>query len=146
MAHLRFQALQEVIRRQPVKVEYPSRKISDYYAINVFDKQKMQKYLSMEAFKSVQKSIEKGVRIDRKMADEVAAGMKAWATEKGATHYTHWFHPLTDGTAEKHDAFVELSEYDTVIESFSGSKLVQQEPDASSFPSGGIRNTFEARG
>jgi glutamine synthetase len=106
----------------------------------------MQKYLSLEAFKSVQKSIEKGTSIDHKMADEVAAGMKAWATERGATHYTHWFHPLTDATAEKHDAFIEITDDDTVIESFSGSKLVQQEPDASSFPSGGLRNTFEARG
>ncbi len=146
MAHLRFQALQEVLRRQPVEVEYPSKKISDYYGINVFDKQKMQKYLSIEAYRSVQKSIDKGARIDRKMADEVAAGMKAWATERGVTHYTHWFHPLTDATAEKHDAFIEFSDSDEVIESFSGSKLVQQEPDASSFPSGGIRNTFEARG
>ncbi len=146
MAHLRFQALQEVLRRQPAEVKYPSNKISDYYGINVFDQKKMQKYLSMEAFKSVQKSIEKGTRIDRKMADEVAAGMKAWATERGATHYTHWFHPLTDTTAEKHDAFIELTDPGSVIENFSGSKLVQQEPDASSFPSGGIRNTFEARG
>ncbi|HEC43184.1 MAG TPA: glutamine synthetase type III [Bacteroides sp.] len=146
MAHLRFQALQEVLRRQPIEVKYPSKKISDYYGINVFDKQKMQKYLSIEAYRSVQKSIDKGIRIDRKIADGVAAGMKAWATEKGATHYTHWFHPLTDATAEKHDAFIELSDTDVVIENFSGSALVQQEPDASSFPSGGIRNTFEARG
>ncbi|MEE9461268.1 MAG: glutamine synthetase III, partial [Bacteroidales bacterium] len=146
MATLRFQALHEVMRRQPVKVEYPSEKVSDYFDINVFDQKTMQKYLSLEAFRSVQRSIEKGTRIDRKMADEVAAGMKAWATERGATHYTHWFHPLTDATAEKHDAFIELSDDDTVVENFSGSKLVQQEPDASSFPSGGIRNTFEARG
>ncbi len=146
MANLRFQALQEVLRRQPVNIEFPSNKISDYFAINVFDQQKMQKYLSIEAYRSVQRSIEKGTRIDRKMADEVAAGMKAWATEKGATHYTHWFHPLTDATAEKHDAFIELSDSGSVIENFSGSKLVQQEPDASSFPSGGLRNTFEARG
>ncbi len=146
MANLRFQALQEVLRRQPVEVENPSHKISDYFGINVFDEQKMQKYLSMEAYRSVKRSIEKGMRIDRKMADEVAAGMKAWATERGATHYTHWFHPLTDGTAEKHDAFIEFSESGSVIENFSGSKLVQQEPDASSFPSGGLRNTFEARG
>lgn len=146
MAHLRYQALQEVLRRQPAAVEYPSNKISDYFGINVFDRHKMQKYLSLEAYRSVQRSIEKGTRIDRKMADEVAAGMKAWATERGATHYTHWFHPLTDATAEKHDAFIELSDSDAVIENFSGSKLVQQEPDASSFPSGGLRNTFEARG
>lgn len=146
MASLRFQALQEVLRRKPVEIDYPSNKISDYFGINVFDKQKMQKYLSLEAYSSVQRSIDKGSRIDRKMADEVAAGMKAWAAESGATHYTHWFHPLTDGTAEKHDAFIEITESGLVIENFSGSKLVQQEPDASSFPSGGIRNTFEARG
>ena len=146
MAILRFQALQEVLRRQPVQVEYPSEKVSDYFGINVFNQKTMQKYLSLEAFKSVQRSIDKGTRIDRKMADEVAAGMKAWATERGATHYTHWFHPLTDATAEKHDAFIELTDDGTVVENFSGSKLVQQEPDASSFPSGGIRNTFEARG
>ena len=146
MATLRFQALQEVLRREAVKVEYPSNKVSDYYGINVFDKQKMQKYLSQEAYYSVQESIDKGSRIDRNMATEVAAGMKAWATERGATHYTHWFHPLTDSTAEKHDAFIELTEEGGLIESFSGSKLVQQEPDASSFPSGGLRNTFEARG
>jgi glutamine synthetase len=146
MASLRFQALQEVLRRKPVEIDYPSNKISDYFGINVFDKQKMQKYLSLEAYSSVQRSIDKGSRIDRKMADEVAAGMKAWAAESGATHYTHWFHPLTDGTAEKHDAFIEITDAGLVIENFSGSKLVQQEPDASSFPSGGIRNTFEARG
>jgi len=146
MANLRFQALQEVLRRQPVEINYPSNKISDYFGIDVFDKQKMQKYLSLEAYSSVQRSIDKGSRIDRKMADEVAAGMKAWAAERGATHYTHWFHPLTDGTAEKHDAFIEITESGLVIENFSGSALVQQEPDASSFPSGGIRNTFEARG
>ena len=146
MANLRFQALHEVLRRQPVEIEYPSNKVSDYFSINVFDKQKMQKYLSLEAYRSVQRSIERNMRIDRKMADEVAAGMKAWATERGATHYTHWFHPLTDGTAEKHDAFLEFSDSGSVIENFSGSKLVQQEPDASSFPSGGLRNTFEARG
>jgi glutamine synthetase len=146
MAILRFQALQEVMRRQPVEINHPSLKISDYFGINVFDKQKMQKYLSLEAYRSVQRSIDKGSRIDQKMADEVAAGMKAWATEMGATHYTHWFHPLTDGTAEKHDSFIEISDSGAVIENFSGSKLVQQEPDASSFPSGGLRNTFEARG
>ena len=146
MASLRFHALQEALRRKPVEIDYPSNKISDYFGINVFDKQKMQKYLSLEAYSSVQRSIDKGSRIDRKMADEVAAGMKAWAAESGATHYTHWFHPLTDGTAEKHDAFIEITESGLVIENFSGSKLVQQEPDASSFPSGGIRNTFEARG
>lgn len=146
MALLRYQALQEVLKRQPEEVEYPSHKISDYYGINVFDIGTMEKYLSRDAFKAVQKAIETGSRIDRKMADEVAAGMKAWATERGANHYAHWFHPLTDITAEKHDAFIDISGNSSVIESFSGNNLVQQEPDASSFPSGGLRNTFEARG
>jgi len=146
MAILRFQALQEVLRREPVKINYPSSKISDYFGINVFSNDQMQKYLSNMAFVSVQKAINKGSRIDKKMADEVATGMKAWATERGATHYTHWFHPLTDATAEKHDAFIEIAEDGSVIENFAGDKLAQQEPDASSFPSGGIRNTFEARG
>ena len=146
MATLRFQALQEALRRQSVVFKYPSSKISDYFGCNVFDLRKMQKYLSGEAFRSVELAIQKGSRIDIKMADEVAAGMKAWATEHGVTHYTHWFHPLTDATAEKHDAFIEISDNGTIIENFSGSELVQQEPDASSFPSGGLRNTFEARG
>jgi glutamine synthetase len=106
----------------------------------------MQKYLSKEAYQAVLLAIEKGIRIDRKMADQVAGGMKAWALENGATHCTHWFHPLTEGTAEKHDAFAEPSGNGSVIETFSGKLLVQQEPDASSFPSGGIRSTFEARG
>jgi glutamine synthetase len=146
MATLRFQALQEVLRREPVPVNYPSSKISDYFGINVFSNDQMQKYLSKDAFNSVQKAIDRGSRIDMKMADEVATGMKAWATERGATHYTHWFHPLTDASAEKHDAFIEMGEDGSVIENFSGDNLSQQEPDASSFPSGGIRNTFEARG
>ena len=146
MAILRFQALKEVLKREPVPVTYPSNKISDYFGTNVFDLAKMQKYLTSEAFRSVEIAIQKGTRIDRKMADEVATGMRAWAIEKGVTHYTHWFHPLTDSTAEKHDAFIDISGNSGVIESFSGSKLVQQEPDASSFPSGGLRNTFEARG
>src|SRR4030042_4159003 len=146
MAILRFQALKEVLKREPVPVNYPSNKISDYFGTNVFDLAKMQKYLTSEAFRSVEIAIQKGTRIDRKMADEVAAGMRAWAIERGVTHYTHWFHPLTDATAEKHDAFIDMSGNSAVIESFSGSKLVQQEPDGSSFPSGGLRNTFEARG
>ncbi|MGB9746978.1 MAG: glutamine synthetase III [Bacteroidales bacterium] len=146
MATLRFLALEEVLRRKPVTIEIPKEKISSYYGVNVFDRGKMQKYLSKEAFEAVMMAIEKGKRIDRKMADQVAAGMKAWAMEMGATHYTHWFHPLTEGTAEKHDAFIQHDGQGGVIEEFSGKLLVQQEPDASSFPSGGIRNTFEARG
>ena len=106
----------------------------------------MKKYLSNEAYDHVLEAIEKGTRIDRKIADQIASGMKAWAVEMGATHYTHWFQPLTEGTAEKHDAFIDFADDGEVIESFSGKLLAQQEPDASSFPSGGIRNTFEARG
>ncbi len=146
MARIRFSALEEVNSRQPRKVEYPSVKTSDYYGIYVFDKDKMQKYLSTEAYEGVIECIEKGTKIDRKLADKVAVGMKAWAIEMGATHYTHWFHPLTEGTAEKHDAFIEPGDFGRMIENFSGKLLAQQEPDASSFPSGGIRNTFEARG
>lgn len=146
MARFRFKALEDVLTRQPLKVEVPKGKTSEYFGINVFDYTKMQRYLSKEAFQSVRAAIEKGTRIDRKVADQVAAGMKAWAMELGATHYTHWFHPLTEGTAEKHDAFAEPADLGGVVETFSGKLLVQQEPDASSFPSGGIRNTFEARG
>ena len=146
MAELRFKALQEVFLRQPKNVEFPSNKISDYFGINVFDQQKMQEYLSKEAYESIKKAIDKGIALERKLADQVAAGMRDWATSMGITHYSHWFHPLTDGTAEKHDGFIEFGDYGGLIENFSGELLVQQEPDASSFPSGGIRNTFEARG
>ncbi len=146
MAYIRFEALKEVFNRQPKYVTPPSGKVSDYYGCNVFDLDKMRKYLSVEAYDKVIEASEKGTRIDRKVADQVASGMKAWAMEKGVTHYTHWFHPLTDGTAEKHDAFIEHGSYGGVVENFSGKLLAQQEPDASSFPSGGLRNTFEARG
>jgi glutamine synthetase len=146
MAVIRFKALEQVFDRKPNHVPPPSDKTSDYYAINVFDKFKMQKYLSKDSFNHVMDAIDKGTPIDRRKADSVAAGMKAWATERGTTHYTHWFQPLTGGTAEKHDAFIKPTQYGGVVEAFSGSALAQQEPDASSFPSGGIRNTFEARG
>jgi len=146
MAKLRFQALQEVISRQPKEVIFPSNEVSDFFCMRVFDKPKMEKFLNREAYKSVIIAIDEGKAIDRKMADQVATGMKAWAVEMGATHYTHWFHPLTDGTAEKHDAFIEFGVSGDLIENFSGKLLAQQEPDASSFPSGGLRNTFEARG
>lgn len=146
MAQFRFKALEDVLNRQPVEVVREDNLVSDYYGVMVFDEAKMKKYLSREAYKAVVDAIEKGTTIDRKMADQVAQGMKAWAIENGATHYTHWFHPLTDGTAEKHDAFIIHGADGGVIESFSGSLLAQQEPDASSFPSGGIRQTFEARG
>ena len=146
MATIRFKAIEEVLNRQPVEVVLPSVKTSKYFGENVFDKREMQEYLSREAYLNVVESINQGTRIDRKIANQVAIGMKAWATERGATHYTHWFHPLTGSTAEKHDAFFEPAEGGGVIESFQGEMLVQQEPDASSFPHGGIRNTFEARG
>ena len=146
MAVIRFKALEQVFNRKPNHVPPPSDKTSDYYAINVFDRPKMQKYLSKDSFYHVMDAIDKGTPIDRRKADSVAAGMKAWATERGATHYTHWFQPLTGGTAEKHDAFIQPTQYGGVVETFAGDALAQQEPDASSFPSGGIRNTFEARG
>ncbi len=146
MAILRFRALESSINRAPVVVTPPSAKVSDYYGANVFDKEKMHKYLSKEVFKQVMEATNTGHRIDRKVAELVAAAMKSWAVSMGATHYTHWFQPLTGTTAEKHDAFFELSDDGRAIEGFSSSALVQQEPDASSFPSGGIRNTFEARG
>jgi glutamine synthetase len=146
MAIIRFKALEQVFARKPLHVPPPSDKTSDYFGINVFDKVKMQKYLSREAFNHVMDAIDKGTPIDRRKADAVASGMKAWATERGTTHYTHWFQPLTGGTAEKHDAFIQPNQFGGVVETFSGGALAQQEPDASSFPSGGIRNTFEARG
>jgi len=146
MAVFRFKALEEVLSRKPLEVTREHNLTSDYFGIKVFDRPKMKKYLSREAYKAVSDAIDNSAPIDRKMADQVAQGMKAWATENGATHYTHWFHPLTDGTAEKHDAFIVHGEEGGVVETFSGKLLAQQEPDASSFPSGGIRQTFEARG
>ncbi len=146
MAELRFSALREVFNREPVEVTTPSKIVSEYFGENVFDLPKMEHYLSKEAYKVVKRAIDEGKSLTRQEADQVATGLKAWAIGKGATHYTHWFHPLTDGTAEKHDGFIEIGENGQVVEKFSGEVLVQSEPDASSFPSGGIRNTFEARG
>jgi glutamine synthetase len=146
MAYIRFKAFHDAFSRQPIQIDYPSKKTSDFFGVNVFDKEKMQKYLSKDAYDGVIGCIEKGINMDRRLADKVAIGMKTWAIEMGATHFSHWFHPLTDGTAEKHDAFIEYSDFGGVVENFSGQFLAQQEPDASSFPSGGIRNTFEARG
>jgi len=146
MAKLRFQALGELMNREPKEVIFPSLKATDYYGDLVFNKKAMSNYLSRDAYDAVKVATEKGEAIDRKVADNVASGMKAWAMERGATHYTHWFQPLTDGTAEKHDGFIDYGENGTMIEAFSGKLLAQQEPDASSFPSGGIRQTFEARG
>jgi glutamine synthetase len=146
MAQFRLRALEEVLNREPKDFVREDNLVSDYYGKLVFDQPKMKKYLSKEAFAAVMDAIDNGTTIDRKMANQIAQGMKSWALENGATHYTHWFQPLTDSTAEKHDAFIDHSEKGGVIEGFSGKLLAQQEPDASSFPSGGIRQTFEARG
>lgn len=146
MSKMRFFALQELSNRKPREVVAPSDKLSDYYGSHVFDGKKMQEYLPKEAYNAVKDAIIKGKPINREMADLIANGMKSWAKTLNVTHYTHWFQPLTDGTAEKHDAFMEFGEDGDVIERFSGKLLIQQEPDASSFPNGGIRNTFEARG
>src|SRR5260221_5281764 len=146
MPNIRFQALQAVLTRTIPEVKIPSPKISDFFAANVFDKKKMKEYLSAEAYQGIINSIDKGEAIPRDLAEQVASAMKSWSIGKGATHYTHWFQPLTGSTAEKHDAFFEPTADGGAIERFSGDALAQQEPDASSFPSGGIRNTFEARG
>ena len=142
----RSQANAKVLSITFKDVKVSGTRISDFYGINVFNEDSMRKHLSEEAYLSVQASIQQGTKIDRKVADQVAASMKAWAMDKGATHYTHWFQPLTGATAEKHDSFFIPTAEGKGLESFSGGALVQQEPDASSFPSGGIRSTFEARG
>jgi glutamine synthetase len=146
MTSLRFRALDEVSRRERIHVELTDKKVSEDFGIDVFDRARMKQYLAREAYQSVTDAIEEGRRIDRKVADQVAQGMKTWAVERGATHYTHWFQPLNDSTAEKHDAFFEPLVGGGAFETFRGELLVQQEPDASSFPTGGLRNTFEARG
>lgn len=146
MSTLRFQALKDASGRKPVRFEESGRK-SDLFGSNVFNDKAMKQYLTADAYKAVKDAVQHGTKIDRKLADYIAMGMKEWAVSKGVTHYTHWFQPLTGATAEKHDAFFETS-YDgsNPVEKFGGGQLVQQEPDASSFPNGGIRNTFEARG
>lgn len=143
---MRFKALETAQSRTPVKVEFPSSKISDYYGMNVFGESAMRQFLGKEAIKAINDAKNEGLKIDRNMADVIATGMKQWSMSKGATHYSHWFQPLTGATAEKHDAFFEPIDVTSSMERFSGNALVQQEPDASSFPSGGLRNTFEARG
>ena len=142
---IRFEALNQTFNRKPIKVT-PVLKRSEIFAKNVFSQQKMQDFLDKNAYNAVLEAMQKGKKIDRNIAEQIAAGMKNWAIANGATHYTHWFQPLTGATAEKHDSFFELTPTGAVLEKFSGSQLVQQEPDASSFPNGGIRNTFEARG
>jgi len=145
MAVLRFDALKQTLKRKPIEVN-ESKTRSELFGKNVFNESSMRRYLTKDAFKGVMSAIELGTKIDRKIADQVSSSMKDWALKKGATHYTHWFQPLTGGTAEKHDAFFEPIGGGLAIEKFGGDQLVQQEPDASSFPSGGVRNTFEARG
>jgi glutamine synthetase len=148
MSTLRFKAIEKASQHMPVEISPPGKLPSEYYGKYVFNKKQMARFLSKETMQTVLQAIDKGVTLQREIADHVAVGMKMWALEMGATHYTHWFQPLTDRTAEKHDSFIEYVEGSDVdvIETFSGTLLAQQEPDASSFPSGGIRNTFEARG
>lgn len=145
MAILRFQALKETLNRKPVEISEKERR-SELFGRNVFNESVMRQFLTKEAYQSVQEANATGKKIDRTVADHISTGMKEWAIAKGVTHYTHWFQPLTGTTAEKHDAFFETIGDGLAIEKFGGGQLVQQEPDASSFPSGGIRNTFEARG
>ena len=145
-SNLRFQVVEEAFKKKAANVEVPTERPSEFFGKYVFNRAKMYKYLPADVYAKLIDVIDNGSRLDRSIANEVAAGMKKWAMEKGVTHYTHWFQPLTEGTAEKHDAFVEHDGKGGMVESFSGKLLVQQEPDASSFPSGGIRNTFEARG
>ena len=146
MSSLRFRVVEEAFKKKAVYVERPEERPSDYFAKYVFNREKMLRYLPRDTYNSLVDAIDNGKPLNREIADTVAAGMKQWAIEMGVTHYTHWFHPLTDGTAEKHDAFVEHDGKGGMVEEFSGKLLIQQEGDASSFPNGGIRNTFEARG
>ncbi len=146
MVNGRFSAVEQAFQREPVAAVPPARETSSYYGCSVFNRETMRRYLSSETRRVVYESIEKGATLDKSVAEHVAAGMKRWAMDMGATHYTHWFQPLTGGTAEKHDSFTEPYKHGMSLEQFSGDKLCQQEPDASSFPNGGLRNTFEARG
>ncbi|MBR6139319.1 MAG: glutamine synthetase III [Prevotella sp.] len=146
METLRFQVVGEAFKKKPLDVKTPSERPAKYFGKKVFNREKMYKYLPKDVYEKMIDVMDNGARLDRDVADAVAAGMKQWATENGVTHYTHWFQPLTEGTAEKHDSFLEHDGKGGMVEEFSGKLLVQQEPDASSFPSGGIRSTFEARG
>ena len=146
MTNLRFDAVAEASHKKPVEVISPVERPSEYFGKKVFNRAKMYKYLPADVYQKLVDVIDNGATLDRSIADAVAKGMKQWADENGVTHYTHWFQPLTEGTAEKHDSFIEHDGKGGMIEEFSGKLLVQQEPDASSFPSGGIRSTFEARG
>ena len=146
MEALRFQVVGEAFKKKPLDVKTPSERPAKYFGKKVFNREKMYKYLPKDVYEKMIDVMDNGARLDREIADAVAEGMKQWATENGVTHYTHWFQPLTEGTAEKHDSFIEHDGKGGMVEEFTGKLLVQQEPDASSFPSGGIRSTFEARG
>ena len=146
MAILRFNALDEISRRELIETKLSDKQISSYFGADVFDRETMRQYIAKDAYESLCNAIDEGRRIDRKFANQIAQGMMNWALERGATHYSHWFQPLNDSTAEKHDAFFEPMQGGGSFETFKGELLVQQEPDASSFPNGGLRNTFEARG
>ena len=146
MSELRFNVVESAFKKKAATVEIPACRPGEYFAKYVFDREKMFHYLDASTFESLVNTIDNGTPLDRKVADRVAEGMRRWAASLGVTHYTHWFQPLTEGTAEKHDSFMEPNGKGGMIEEFSGKLLVQQEPDASSFPNGGIRNTFEARG
>lgn len=146
MSSLRFKVVEAAFQKKPLEIKIPKERPSEYFAKYVFNQEKMFKYLPKSTYKKLREVIENGTPLEKGVADEVAAGMKQWAMEMGVTHCTHWFQPLTEGTAEKHDAFVEHDFKGGMIENFTGKELVQQEPDASSFPNGGIRSTFEARG
>ncbi len=146
MAKLRFKVVEEAFKKRPVEIPSPTLRPSEYFGKYVFTRDKMFKYLPRDVYMQLVDVIDNGAHLERSIADAVAKGIKQWAEENGVTHYTHWFQPLTEGTAEKHDAFIEHDGKGGMIEEFSGKLLMQQEPDASSFPSGGIRNTFEARG
>ena len=146
MEALRFQVVGEAFKKKPLDVIAPTDRPAKYFGRKVFNREKMYKYLPKDVYEKMIDVMDNGARLDREVADAVAAGMKQWATENGVTHYTHWFQPLTEGTAEKHDSFIEHDGKGGMVEEFTGKLLVQQEPDASSFPSGGIRSTFEARG
>ena len=146
MSHLRFKEVELAFNREPVSVNIPKEAPSEYYGKHVFNRQAMFKYLPKDTYDALIDAIDNKKPLDLAVADSVATGLQKWAIERGCTHYTHWFHPLNEGTAEKHDSFIEHDGKHGVIEKFSGKLLIQQEPDASSFPNGGSRNTFEARG
>ena len=143
---LRFKMVEAALNHTAVEVEAPSTRPSDYFGVKVFSRNVMRKYLDKPTYEALLNTMDNGTSLSLELADSVAAGMRQWALDNGADHYTHWFQPLTGGTAEKHDSFSDPDGKGAVIESFSGKVLAQQEPDASSFPNGGIRNTFEARG